>query len=178
MKINDWLYKQGGRGMNKIVRFFVYWVWQFPQMALGAILVKILGASKQGIITKDGRIIIYWYFERNNWFSKFISGVSLAVFILLSDNNDNETVEHEHGHSMQSLYLGWLYLPVIGIYSAVFCNLWDRLFHKDWNGYDRRYWYYKTRWSEKWADELGGVDRNGVLARMHRPENAKWGGAA
>ena len=161
--------------MNKVTFFLLYWVWQFPQMALGAFLVKILDASKREIITKDGREIAYWHFERNNLFSKFISGVSLAAFILLSDNNDSdETIEHEHGHSIQSLYLGWLYLPVIGIYSAVFCNLWDRLFHKAWNDYDRHYWYYKTRLSEKWADKLGKVDRDFVLAQIERPENSRY----
>jgi hypothetical protein len=48
---------------------------------------------------------------------------------------------------------------VIGIPSAVFNNLWDRLVHKKWPSTDRLKWYY-NRYPEKWADKLGGVTRN------------------
>ncbi|MDR0456871.1 MAG: hypothetical protein LBH20_09355, partial [Treponema sp.] len=105
--------------------------------------------------------ITYHHFYRYTRFSRFISGVSLGIFILLSDNNnDHTTILHEYGHSTQSLYLGWLYLPVIGIYSAVFCNLWDRWFHPwmEWDSNRRHQWYY-SRWSEAWADKLGRVER-------------------
>jgi hypothetical protein len=151
-------------------RFLLLWVWQFPQKLLGTVLVKILKAEKKWF-----RYVAYWHFERNTKFSKFISGVSLADVILLpSDNNNGYTIYHEYGHSRQSLYLGWLYLPIIGIYSAIFCNLWNRVFHKKWCAYDRAYWYYKTRWTEKWADKLGGVDRDDVLAKMYRPSTARY----
>ena len=144
--------------MNNLAYFLLYWVWQFPQMALGAVLAKVLGASKRGIITKDGRKIIYRYFERNNRFSKIISGVSLAAFILLPDgNDDDETVLHEHGHSIQSLYLGWLYLPVIGL-PSLFNNLRGRVVYKDWTRVQIELDYY-SRYPEKEADKLGGVQR-------------------
>jgi hypothetical protein len=143
--------------MKKILLF----VWQLPQMLLGAVLVKVLKAGKRvTAVEVGGRRIAYWHFKRNTKFSQFISGVSLACFILLSDNNNNETtIRHEYGHSIQSKYLGWFYLPVIGIYSAVFCNLWDRWFHKHWPHDKRMKWYY-SRWCEAWADKLGGVVRN------------------
>jgi len=158
-----------------LCNIFINWVCQFPQMLTGAVLVKVLKAEKRVHTAKDGREIIWWFFERNTPFAEFISGVSLAVFILLSENNCGaETIEHEHGHSVQSAYLGWLYLPVVGIYSAVFCNLWQRRFQTGWNRYDRHYWYYVTRWTERRADELGKVDRKKVLAGIPRPENAKY----
>ena len=84
--------------------------------------------------------------------------MSLAAFIVLPEENE-PGLRHEYGHSRQSLYLGPLYLPIIGIYSAVFCNLWDRLLHKKWDGGKRRKWYY-SRWTEAWADRLGKVKRN------------------
>jgi hypothetical protein len=145
-------------------RFLFYWVWQFPQTLLGTILVKVLKAEKR-TLSWQNRVCVhqhisYYRFERNTGFSKFISGVSLANIILLSDNNcGDKTIRHEYGHSIQSACLGWLYLPVIGIYSAVFCNLWDRWFHKRWSAQHRQEWYY-SRWSEAWADRLGGVIRN------------------
>jgi len=152
--------------MKKLKYFFVYWVWQFPQMLLGAILVKILKAEKRTITTKDGLQIDHWYFKRETKFSRFISGVSLAIFILLSDNNnDEDTICHEYGHSRQSLYLGLFYLLIIGI-PSVCGNLWSRYAHKDWSDYDRHCWYYIILKWEKWADKLGNVDRIAVLNRI------------
>ena len=36
-----------------------YWAWQFPQMLIGVICVKITGAVKQTYITEDGKIIAW-----------------------------------------------------------------------------------------------------------------------
>ncbi|MDR0455942.1 MAG: hypothetical protein LBH20_04560, partial [Treponema sp.] len=94
--------------MNKIKYFLLYWVWQLPQMALGLILSQILIARKR-IVIINGQAVVYYHFHRYTKFSRFISGVSLGIFILLSDNNnDHTTILHEYGHSTQSLYLGWL----------------------------------------------------------------------
>jgi len=146
------------------------WLWQLPQNLLGLLLMAATKAEKRNL---DG--IAYWHFERTSRFSRFVSGASLGRYILLPERTDLETtVPHEYGHSRQSLRLGWLYLPVVGVYSAVFCNLWDRVFHKNRNAYDRIYWYYKTRWTEKWADKLGSVDRDADLRRIRRPVDARY----
>ncbi|GHU24761.1 hypothetical protein FACS1894164_12160 [Spirochaetia bacterium] len=97
-------------------------------------------------------IPVYWYTMDTGW------GVSLGEFILLANRYNETTVKHEYGHTRQSLMLGPLYLLVIGIPSAVFNNLWDRLFHKKWTSADRSRWYY-NRLPEKQADRLGGVVR-------------------
>ena len=149
--------------------FFLYRAWQCPQQFLGLLLVKITGAEKR----ETGGIVWYWFNKDKNRFTRFISGVSLGRYILLPYNDIN-TVKHEHGHSIQSKYLGLFYLLIVGVYSAVFCNLWDRVFHKGWCRYDRAYWYYKTRRTESWADELGGVDRDDVLRKIPRPCNARY----
>jgi len=160
--------------MEKVKYLLLYWLWQFPQKLLGTILAKALKAERHSLPTHGG--MIEWRcFKRSTAFSTFISGVSLADAILLSNNNGSEeTVRHEHGHSIQSLRLGWLYLPIVGAYSAVFCNLWDRWFHRGWHRYDRQYWYYVTRWTERWADRLGKVDRGKALASIPRPANAQY----
>jgi len=132
----------------------ILYIWQLPQHLFGLLLIKITNAGKW----KTCGVYWYWFDGNKNWFNRFFSGVSLGRYILLPYNDWN-TIKHEHGHSKQSVILGPLYLLIVGIYSAVFCNLWDRLFHKNWNTYDRHYWYY-TRWTEKWADKLGGVDRD------------------
>lgn len=92
----------------------------------------------------------------------FKCGVSLGNYILLHKNYKKRkdlkvTVMHEHGHQIQSLYLGWMYLMIIGILSAS-GNMIDRIFHKKWDYESRIKWYYNQPW-EKWADKLGGVKR-------------------
>lgn len=84
-------------------------------------------------------------------------GVSLGNYIFIDSDRilATRTVHHEHGHQLQSKYLGPLYLIVIGIPSA--CgNIRSRIYYKKhnktWDG------YYKQPW-EAWADRLGGVQR-------------------
>ena len=66
----------------------------------------------------------------------------------LRDALKRDSVRHEAiGHARQSLYLGWLYLIVIGlpsIINACLCN--------DKNKYYRFY-------TERWADRLADVER-------------------
>ena len=159
---------------NKICLFTLNWVWQFPQMLLGKILIRLTKAEKTVFKTSNGREIVYYLFERNTAFNRFISGIGLVDILLHSGNNDELAILHEYGHTLQSRYLGWLYLPVVGVYSAVFCSLWDGALHKSWNVYDRLYWYFLTRWTERWADRLGNVERKKNLAQIPRPANARY----
>ena len=104
-----------------------------------------------------------------------ISGFSMGKYICLNSAHDIETLKHEIGHLLQSAKWGWLYLPVVGIQSAVFCNLWQRWFHKGWNSYDRHYWYYVVKhWFEGDADEKGKVRRKEKLRRIPRPSGARY----
>ena len=73
-------------------------------------------------------------------------GISLGEYIFLN-NNRVASIKHEYGHSIQSKYLGPLYLLVIGIPSL----LWA-MFGKCEDAYFRFY-------TERWDDKLGGVDR-------------------
>jgi uncharacterized membrane protein len=145
------------------------YLWQFPQHLLGLLLTAATHAEK-----KETGGIAWMQFDKNrNRFTRLISGGSFGVYIILP-YEDLTTIRHERGHSVQSMRFGPLYLIVVGIYSAVFCNLWDILFHKSWSGYDRHYWYYMTRWTEKRADKLGGVDRAAVLRAMQKPQDARY----
>lgn len=121
-------------------------LWQLPQNLLGLLVVHITKAKK----TEWNGIV--WY--KTDW----RIGVSLGNYIILYKFSDLDDIRHEYGHQIQSLFLGWLYLVIVGIPSAVFNNLWDRIFHKKWNVDDRYDWYY-ARFPENWADGLGGVNR-------------------
>jgi hypothetical protein len=138
--------------MKTIILYF----WQLPQHLFALILWGILKLSKRVVYIEHGDM-----HPQNTFIIVRVRGwgVSLGKYILLDEcHNNNTTKNHERGHSIQSLFLGPLYLLAIGIPSAVFNNLWDRLFHKKWDPYKRIKWYY-NRYPEKWADMLGGVKR-------------------
>lgn len=124
------------------------YIWQLPQNILGLLVILFTRAKK-----KNYNDIFYWKT------SKYMNmGVSLGNYIIFGANPSYDNVYHEYGHQKQSKYLGILYLLIIGLPSISF-NIWDKLFHKEWE-YDKRYiWYYNLFW-EKWADKLGGVNRN------------------
>ena len=123
------------------------YLWQLPQNLLGLLVIAFTGAQPCKALD-----ITYYRPKRGRL------GVSLGNYITLSyPYNNLKTVRHEHGHQKQSLYLGWLYLIIIGLPSAS-GNLWDRAFHKHWSATDREKWYYNLPW-EAWADRLGGVER-------------------
>ena len=176
--------------MNAKAFFYIY---EAPQNALGYIMSRLW---KKRLITLNQREVehlyglenllqsmlgfvvkIYvadYYSHRKDKVLSSLSGFSMGKYICLNSAHDLETLRHEIGHCVQSRHWGWLYLPVIGLYSAIACNWWDRTFHKSWNPYDRHYWYYITRWTERGADKHGKVNRKAKLARIHRPENSRF----
>lgn len=83
-------------------------------------------------------------------------GVSLGLFIFSPDREDNRLgmtdrlMVHEYGHTFQSLMLGPLYLPVIGIPSAIWANLRRYRELRDKYGVP-----YSFCFAEGWADRLG-----------------------
>ena len=135
----------------------ILWIWQLPQNLIGFLLTR--NPKAYFMYECNDKKKIKAYFTSN----VFGCGVSLGNYVILDYDNYYhvsvyKTINHEHGHQKQSLYLGWLYLLVVGFTSAVFNNLWDRLFHKNWKSSKRIKWYY-SRFPEKWADKLGGVER-------------------
>jgi hypothetical protein len=80
--------------------------------------------------------------------TKFLEGVSLGKYIIVSEDFSDDTIMHEYGHCKQSMYLGWLYLPIIGLPSLIW-NCVCQYTNKDY------YWFY----TEKWADKLGEIKR-------------------
>jgi len=124
------------------------WLWQLPQNLLGLILLLIY------------RYRYLWLEDRGRLYFvcvDFPSGISLGRYIILKREDSSNTYNHEFGHSIQSRYLGPLYLIVIGLPSLL-GNIWDRLFHRGWSWREREWWYYHQPW-ESWADRLGGVNR-------------------
>lgn len=135
------------------MKTLLLYLWQLPQNLIGFIWTRF--SQKYEII--PGYTVYF--------IPCFKAGVSLGQYIILDPiykqfdiNSLINTVKHEYGHKIQSKYLGWLYLPLVGI-PSVCNNIWDRLFHKKWDNAKREKWYY-SKYPEKWADKLGGVNRD------------------
>lgn len=135
---------------------FFSWVWQFPQNLIGYLFTRSCYMKSYRVIY--GKQVDVWYKPLCR------SGVSLGDYIILDvwyagkTEKTMQAVRHEYGHQRQSLLLGWLYLPLVGL-PSICRNIWDRLFHRGWNATRRNWWYYNG-YPEKWADKLGGIYRS------------------
>lgn len=128
----------------------VLWIWQLPQNLLGLLLMLFLRPLRR-VVTDIDTIAAVYVSERMS------GGISLGDYAYVSkvSSRDEKTIRHEGiGHPRQSMMLGPLYLPVIGLPS---------LLHAWLNGVigccDRHPDGYYHFYTEKWADRLGGVKR-------------------
>lgn len=124
--------------------------WEFPQNLLGLIVKKIIKAEP-----------IFTYKDATVYFWKAPGGMSLGKYIFVPFKKINPKsnaimrfVKHEYGHTLQSKKLGWLYLIVIGLPSLI----WAQCFQKYRDKTGTSYYAFYT---EKWANQLGEVERNG-----------------
>ena len=112
------------------------YIWQLPQNLVGLLLRAIY----KGYDSNYEDAIV----RRSTTMS---GGISLGKYIILS-NKREKSIRHEWGHCIQSKILGWLYLPIVGLWSGLHCAFCKCIKHS----------YYDI-WCEKWADKLGGVQR-------------------
>ena len=120
------------------------YIWELPQNLLGLLVILFSHAAYD-----------HNYESSKVYHTSKMFGVSLGKYIIVYALVDEETIRHEYGHSIQSLYLGPLYLIIIGIPSFTM-NLLTRM------GVLSNERYYK-RWPENWADQLEGVKRVNTL---------------
>jgi hypothetical protein len=117
-------------------------LWQAMQNIVGLCYLPIAKASFK---EKVGDVYVFETDSKNG-------SVSLGnlVFITQRTRNYEHTLQHEIGHTIQSKYLGPLYLFVIGIPSILWVGarmLSRTLRKKDY------YWFY----TEAWANKLAGL---------------------
>lgn len=133
--------------IKKVLLEILLWTWCLPQTLLG-LIVKV--------VTKGYKLRNYK--NANIYVSNIASGsaVSLGKYILCSaySTRNAKTIQHEYGHFLQSLMLGWLYLPIVGLPSFIWANssllAKYRVKHKI---------SYYSKYPENWADKLGKVER-------------------
>lgn len=123
----------------KTVAGILLYIWQLPQNLVGLLFLLVLTGE-----TRHRLGSIRFYF-----LDSFPGGITLGEYIIVG-TRQQLTVRHEFGHVRQSRMLGWLYLIVIGLPSALWALLGERI--APGKSY---YWFY----TERWADRLGGVER-------------------
>ena len=138
--------------MRVLIEVLLY-VWQLPQNLLGLLLFWWYG---RGCDTNRTEL----WGARVLFSGKMRGGICLGIYIVLPYHYIRsadkpyvqKTLNHEWGHSVQSLYLGWLYLLIIGLPSITWAWL-----HSSFKCFDTVSYY--DFYTEKWADRLGGVKR-------------------
>jgi hypothetical protein len=98
--------------MNIFLLRLWHWIWGLPQNLLGLILMIYHRNDRRS--TYRECVVIHW---------GGTGSMSLGMFLFLGNKNDPRVIVHEYGHTVQALFLGPLYLLVIGIPSFVWCNL-------------------------------------------------------
>ncbi len=138
--------------MKALIEVLLY-IWQLPQNLLGLLLFWWYG---RGCKSSKGNYVTYWIM----YSEKMHGGISLGRYIVIpyhylrstSSSYVQKTIHHEYGHTRQSLYLGWLYLLIIGLPSITWAWL-----HSSFKRFSTVSYY--DFYTERWADELGGVKR-------------------
>lgn len=130
-----------------IVKAAAMWVWQAPQNALGLALtgLALLGGGRT--LVSDGTARVTMAMWRGS--------VSLGRYIVLSKaavlgEGRERTLLHEMGHQVQSLILGPLYLPAVGLPSLAWASLRRLGLFRDFGYYD----FY----TERWANDIAGLE--------------------
>jgi len=133
---------------TKIKEVLLY-IWQLPQNLLGLALLAYY-QHEEAYHRLNGRTFYYT--------TEMISGISLGNYIIMNREDREDGMRHEYGHTIQSRWLGWFYLLIIGLPSGLY-NLIDRWIVEPLIGWERSMKiYYSMPW-EHWADKLGGVKR-------------------
>ncbi len=128
------------------------WLWGFPQTLAGAVLSLVYRRLPH--FSYRGTRVTLW--------SK-PGSLSLGMFLFLSrglpgirgtqvTGPGEKVLKHEYGHTLQSLMLGPLFLPVIGAPSLVWAGSKKLAAFRA----KRRISYYSL-YPERWANALGKV---------------------
>ena len=137
----------------KLIRAVLYaiwqWTWGFLQSLAGLFLLMKYRRCKREFF--HGAVVVY----HNGAFG----GISLGMFAFVNASRPEkwlyDAVTHEYGHTLQSLLLGPLYLPVIGLPSALWCNLKsanEMRAEKAVSYYD----FYPEKWANNWGAAVTG----------------------
>lgn len=127
-------------GIFRAFFWLLQWTWGILQNIAG--LAVFLFYIKEKHFWYHGSIVTKWRLNQGS--------MGLGMFIFLSKNASGDTIIHEYGHTVQSVILGPLFLPVIGFPSLLWCGLPMFKRYRKKSGLS-----YYTFYPEKWANYLG-----------------------
>lgn len=122
----------------------LHWTWALAQTLVGLVYYFLLALI--GIVESTHKYTLSTTMVVHTG----RGGVSLGKYLFVSKTASPDMWKHELGHCKQSLMLGPLYLPIIGVLSGSW-NLLKRF------GYFKDTDYYSF-WPERWATKLGNED--------------------
>lgn len=137
--------------MTRIYQIFytiLQCTWGIPQTIVGFVLYLRYKSKNHSIYY--GSILTKW--DRSD-------GISLGLFVFVPNDIGvskglqeyyNKMAIHEYGHTIQSLILGPLYLPIVGVISLLWSSLpMFKRIRKE------KKLPYSFCFTESWADKLG-----------------------
>lgn len=128
--------------MKRFLYVLVQCTWGLPQTLAGAVIYLLYGRGERQSF--HGAAATFW---------KHRSSVSLGAFVFVAGSPyeaRERTLVHEYGHTIQSLFLGPLYLFVIGLPSILWAGL--PVFEKRRRAKGISYY---SLYTERWANYLG-----------------------
>lgn len=138
--------KKIGKFLFLFFYYLINFTWGILQNILGFCFFIAIKPKKKEFY--HGSLASY---HEGNW-----GGVSLGMFIFINGKKDEEWIRstrvHEYGHTIQNLILGPLYLLVIGLPSAIWCNGKKYIKLRKEKGVS-----YFDFYPEKWANHLGAL---------------------
>lgn len=128
--------------MKNILYTIIQCTWGVIQTLIGFILFISNFRKKHYLYL--GAIVTEWNYS---------GCVSLGLFIFISKDSGickKGLIVHEYGHTIQSLILGFLYVPIILIPSLIWCGL---PCFKNYRKIKKISYY--SMYAESWANSLG-----------------------
>ena len=127
--------------MKRFLFTLVQLTWGLPQTLAGFILFLHWRHRRAVSRLYHGAVVTQWTAG---------GGISLGLFVFISDKASAGVTVHEYGHCIQSLMLGPLYLIAVGIPSYIWANLPALRKMRRETGRS----YYSV-YPENWANRLG-----------------------
>ena len=138
--------------MKKFFFYLVQFTWALPQNLVGAMAYLILSRKHEHERFHNSYIT---YVEKENF-----GGVSIGIFIFINPARKedwlHDTRIHEYGHTIQSLFLGPVWLFVVALPSVIWAGskrLADYRKKNDVSYYTLYCEGWANLWGAKWSGE-------------------------
>ncbi len=137
--------------MRKTAYILLQCTWGLPQTLIGAVIYLFHLRSRQPMY--HGAAVSLWK-------RRYSASIGMFLFLSEHDADSRPLLVHEYGHTLQSLLLGPLYLPVIALPSMLWMLLppCRKLRREKQISY---YSFYTERWANCWAERICGEPAEG-----------------